>query len=526
MPSPRSCSWSLPSHVLRRAPGSSSTSSSPADGTISPVPSASPTAASPSPMATATPTPRPTPRPTMNARAALRDIVHLASDIGPREATSGNYAEAAEFVQARFERLGYEVRRTRVPVPSGNSWGTPVRRGTSLNVIAEPKGFDSKEPHVVIGAHLDTVPVAPGAEDNASGVAVMLQLAAMVSQQPTALPVQFIAFGAEEPRGSGDALHHFGSRQHVADLSALGASRGPGDGVSRSGRRTRQLRADLHCNRRWQPAPGCHAGGGAASRHTHAGMHELHQRPLVICKGRRSRRPTRQHPLRRLPLPRRRTERCRPPPARSGWPDGVGVVADSGLTAAHILTGQTVRGCCPTRRRGCLAARSPRTSRGVKAPSITYGTGSTAFTAPPQSTISKKMPSRVLVWKSMSKMKLPSECTTTADPAISKPWTQCGCPPITRSAPASAKARAATRWLDSGTMRVLGAPVCEHHDDVNPLAERSDVRADPLELRAVQRAGARWHVEPIGAGPGAWWPPASRRWSRRPGSRSVRRPAR
>jgi Zn-dependent M28 family amino/carboxypeptidase len=155
----------------------------------------------------------------MNARAALGDIVHLASDIGPREATSDNYAAAAKFVHARFERLGYEVRRTRVSVPSGNSWGTPVRRGTSLNVIAEPKDFDSKEPHVVIGAHLDTVPVAPGAEDNASGVAVMLQLAAMVSQQPTALPVQFIAFGAEEPRGSGDALHHFGSRHHVADLS-------------------------------------------------------------------------------------------------------------------------------------------------------------------------------------------------------------------------------------------------------------------------------------------------------------------
>jgi aminopeptidase S len=155
----------------------------------------------------------------MNALVALRDIVHLASDIGPREATSDNYAEAATFVQARFERLGYDVRRTKVPVPSGISWGTPVRRGTSLNIIAEPKGFDPMQPHVVIGAHLDTVPVAPGAEDNASGIAVMLQLAAMVRQQPAALPVQFIAFGAEEPRGSGDALHHFGSRQHVADLS-------------------------------------------------------------------------------------------------------------------------------------------------------------------------------------------------------------------------------------------------------------------------------------------------------------------
>jgi Zn-dependent M28 family amino/carboxypeptidase len=155
----------------------------------------------------------------MNARAALRDIVQLADDIGPREATSDNFADAAKFVQVRFERLGYDVRRQRVRVPSGNSWGTAVPRGTSLNVIAEPAGFDPKEPHVVIGAHLDTVPVAPGAEDNASGIAVMLQLAEMASRQPAALPVQFIAFGAEEPRGSGDALHHFGSRKFVAELS-------------------------------------------------------------------------------------------------------------------------------------------------------------------------------------------------------------------------------------------------------------------------------------------------------------------
>jgi hypothetical protein len=200
-------------------PGSSSSSSSPAVSITSAAPRVGPTPATPSPTAVGTPRPRATPRPVMNARAALSDIVHLASKIGPREATSDNYAEAAAFVEARFERLDYDVQQTKVPVPAGDSWGTRVRRGTSLNVIAEPKDFDPKKPHVVIGAHLDTVPVAPGAEDNASGVAVMLQLAAMVSQQPAALPVQFIAFGAEEPRGSGDALHHFGSRQHVADLS-------------------------------------------------------------------------------------------------------------------------------------------------------------------------------------------------------------------------------------------------------------------------------------------------------------------
>ncbi len=36
------------------------------------------------------------------------------------------------------------------------------------------------------------------------------------------------------------------------------------------------------------------------------------------------------------------------------------------------------------------------------------------------------------------------------------------------------------------TMRVLGAPVCEHYGDIDPLAEGSDVGADPLELRAIQ----------------------------------------
>jgi Iap family predicted aminopeptidase len=154
-----------------------------------------------------------------DARRVQRDIAHLALAIGPREATSRNYAEAADWVERRLEGLGYRVRRTKVTVPAGNSWGTPVQRGTSVNVIAERPGFDRRSRHVVVGAHLDTVPVAPGAEDNASGVAVLLELARLAAARPPSVPVQFIAFGAEEPRGPGDALHHFGSRQLVADLS-------------------------------------------------------------------------------------------------------------------------------------------------------------------------------------------------------------------------------------------------------------------------------------------------------------------
>jgi Zn-dependent M28 family amino/carboxypeptidase len=117
-----------------------------------------------------------------------------------------------------FEAYGYDVRRQPVRVPAGNSWGVDVDAGTTTNVIATRPGFDPTKPHLVISAHLDTVPQAPGAEDDASGISVLLELARMSAQDETRLPVVFVAFGAEEPRGDGDALHHFGSRAMVARM--------------------------------------------------------------------------------------------------------------------------------------------------------------------------------------------------------------------------------------------------------------------------------------------------------------------
>ena len=119
----------------------------------------------------------------------------------------------------RLSAYGYSVRRQRVAVPAGDSWGVPVAAGHSANVVATPPDLDPTRPWRLVGAHLDTVAVAPGAEDNASGTAVLLELARLAAGRPTARPTVFVAFGAEEPRGQGDALHHFGSQQHVADLS-------------------------------------------------------------------------------------------------------------------------------------------------------------------------------------------------------------------------------------------------------------------------------------------------------------------
>jgi hypothetical protein len=154
----------------------------------------------------------------LDRATAVRAVEHLAGGIGPREATSRSYARAAAWVARSFRRLGYDVERQRVDVPAGESWGVAVPAGRSANVVATPPFFDASEPHLVVGAHLDTVPQAPGAEDNASGVGVLLAVAEAVSVRRTRLPVVFVAFGAEEPRGPSDDDHHYGSRHYVAKL--------------------------------------------------------------------------------------------------------------------------------------------------------------------------------------------------------------------------------------------------------------------------------------------------------------------
>jgi aminopeptidase YwaD len=51
---------------------------------------------------------------------------------------------------------------------------------------------------IVIGAHYDAVPGVPGADDNASGLAVLLEMARSFADTPCRYPVQFVAFDLEE----------------------------------------------------------------------------------------------------------------------------------------------------------------------------------------------------------------------------------------------------------------------------------------------------------------------------------------
>jgi hypothetical protein len=189
-------------------------------GSRLPTTAASSGAWTPTASSSRTPTtapPEPTAAPDFDRAAAMATVRSLTLG-GPREATSPAYRRAADRVQQRLAGLGYTTRRQVFGVPAGESWGVAVGSGRTSNVVAVPADFDAARPHLVVGAHLDTVPRSPGAEDNGSGVAVLLELARAAAEVGTRLPVVWVAFGAEEPRGPADDEHHFGSQEYVARL--------------------------------------------------------------------------------------------------------------------------------------------------------------------------------------------------------------------------------------------------------------------------------------------------------------------
>jgi hypothetical protein len=204
---------------------------SPDPGPATVAPSASPggPTTSPSTVTPSTTPPQAAPPPRVSPDDVRVDIAmsavrHLAGLVGPRTGESPAYHRAARWVESRFTALGWTVERQSFPVPAGFSAagptdGLPVAAGQSVNVIATRGDVVPGEPWLLAGAHLDTVPTAPGAEDNASGIGVLLATAEALAGHRSRLPVVLVAFGAEEPRGRSDDDHHYGSTAYVDALS-------------------------------------------------------------------------------------------------------------------------------------------------------------------------------------------------------------------------------------------------------------------------------------------------------------------
>lgn len=120
-----------------------------------------------------------------------KHVVHIAEEIGERNIRRRprELAMAADWIEAELAAMGYKVKRQEYDV-SGV---------TCCNLEAEILGAKLPQEIVVIGAHYDSVPGTPGANDNGSGVAAMLSLARRFAQQKTDRTLRFVAFVNEEP---------------------------------------------------------------------------------------------------------------------------------------------------------------------------------------------------------------------------------------------------------------------------------------------------------------------------------------
>ncbi len=101
---------------------------------------------------------------------------------------------AADYIEHFLRSLGYEMTEHRF-----TDEGREFR-----NVIATRRGTHDPEKRVIVLAHYDTVAATPGADDNASGVAVLLELATVFQALHFERSVQFVGVNLEENAREGD----------------------------------------------------------------------------------------------------------------------------------------------------------------------------------------------------------------------------------------------------------------------------------------------------------------------------------
>lgn len=124
------------------------------------------------------------------AASLRRHVEALAGGIGERHVGRPEALHAAErYVAAELASVGYEVARQ-----------TYLAEGVeSSNLEVTVPGVSRASEIVLVGAHYDTVPGSPGADDNASGVAGLIEIARELREARPARTVKLVAFVNEEP---------------------------------------------------------------------------------------------------------------------------------------------------------------------------------------------------------------------------------------------------------------------------------------------------------------------------------------
>jgi len=142
------------------------------------------------------------------SRANLKAYVQALQDFETRYTTTAGCDAAGQFILGRFQSLGLEA------------WFQPFTVGgiSSRNVVAETRGETDPDEIVIICGHYDSTSNepevrAPGADDDASGVAAVMEAARILAGHPHDFTVRFIAFSAEEQGLYGSHYHSSVARE-------------------------------------------------------------------------------------------------------------------------------------------------------------------------------------------------------------------------------------------------------------------------------------------------------------------------
>ncbi|MDF1812277.1 MAG: M28 family peptidase [Verrucomicrobiales bacterium] len=149
---------------------------------------------------------------TVSSSALERHVRVLSEDFIPRNAAHiGNMNRTADYIKSEFEKAG-----TGRITEQWYETGSYRYRNVSL-LLGDPE-----KQRIVIGAHYDAFGRFPAADDNASGVAGLIELAKLIAANPVDVTVELVGYPLEEPPYFGTS--QMGSWQHVAHLQKSGVA--------------------------------------------------------------------------------------------------------------------------------------------------------------------------------------------------------------------------------------------------------------------------------------------------------------
>ena len=147
----------------------------------------------------------PTSMPEADKSRYIADVEFIAQ--APRTSIDTHHQAVQDLCAERLTGLGYEVERSE------------FRDG--VNVIGTLRGTTRPEEIVIVSAHYDTIPNSNGADDNASGVAAVLETARLLTDREHARTLKIACWDQEEPALYGSYVYANHEKENNTDIKVV-----------------------------------------------------------------------------------------------------------------------------------------------------------------------------------------------------------------------------------------------------------------------------------------------------------------